>query len=211
MGSSQSTRLNECCCPTQPYSAVVVCSSIKHVARATRRGYRPSLYVWIHTTRFRVLRLKRPSWDLDTRTSHVEMKVTFNKTDQVNNKHARDKRIQRRVQRTKSPTAHQASKQSVSRSVAAVVRPRFSILYISTYNGLSHVPGTRYIQRVHKRQFSSTYQTARSSRTTLSDHEVWIRSNLICPPYSISPPYIHYMYISTALKHTRIYAYTAKS
>jgi len=132
------------------------------------------------------------------------MKVTFNKTDQVNNKHARDKRIQRRVQRTKSPTAHQASKQSVSRSVAAVVRPRFSLLYISTYNGLSHVPGTRYIQRVHKRQFSSTYQTARSSRTTLSDHEVWIRSNLICPPYSISPPYIHYILHG-------IHAYTAKS
>ena len=150
MGSSQSTRLNECCCPTQPYSAVVVCSSIKHVARATRRGYRPSLYVWIHTTRFRVLRLKRPSWDLDTRTSHVEMKVTFNKTDQVNNKHARDKRTKKTCPAHKV-TNRPSSEQSVSQLVAAaVVRPRFPYYtYLHTTVSrmyLAHVIYSEYIK-----------------------------------------------------------------
>jgi hypothetical protein len=123
----------------------------------------------------------------------------------VNNKHARDKRTKKTCPssaQSHPPPIKRAISQSVGSSSSS--QAAFSLLYIYTYNGLSHVPGTRYIQRVHKRQLSSTYQTARSSRTTLSDHEVWIRSNLICSPYSISPPYIHYILHG-------IHAYTAKS
>jgi hypothetical protein len=87
---------------------------------------------------------------LDTRTSHVEMEVTFNKTDQVNNKHARDKRTKKTCPAHKV-THRPSSEQSVSQLVAAaVVRPRFPYYtYLHTTVSrmyLAHVIYSEYIK-----------------------------------------------------------------
>jgi hypothetical protein len=134
------------------------------------------------------------------------MEVTFNKTDQVNNKHARDKRTKKTCPssaQSHPPPIKRASSQSVSQSVAAaVVRPRFPyytyILTTVSRMYLAHVMCN--IQQVQR--YVPEYQTARSSRTTLSDHEVWIRSSLICPPLG-TPSHLHIYIItfSTAYMH----------